>query len=122
MVVIVQLPFTFSKLTVAVVAMRFGVKPAPPRAADNAMLKQPACAAAINSSGLVPVPFSKRVLKEYCVSLRTVLAVEIVPLPCLRSPCQTADAERFIMDKFGRNERRNEKRLGRNPASPLSLA
>ncbi|HZL70006.1 MAG TPA: hypothetical protein VFC29_22060 [Candidatus Limnocylindrales bacterium] len=29
------------------------------------MEKQPACAAAISSSGFVPAPFSKRVLKEF---------------------------------------------------------
>src|SRR5436190_17447396 len=61
------------------------------------MLKHAACAAAMSSSGFVPGPFSKRVVNEYCVSLSTPLAVEIVPLPCLRSPCQTADAVLFIM-------------------------
>jgi hypothetical protein len=57
----------FSNVIVAVVWMDAGVKPALPSSAENAIEKQPACAAAINSSGFVPMPFSKRVLKEYCV-------------------------------------------------------
>src|SRR3954452_7472401 len=60
------------------------------------MLKHPACAAAINSSGFVPGEFSNRVVNEYGVLFKTPLAVETVPLPCLRSPCQTADAVLFI--------------------------
>src|SRR5689334_19673728 len=60
------------------------------------MLKHPACAAAINSSGFVPGLFSNRVVNEYGVPFNTPLAVETVPLPCLRSPCQTADAVLFI--------------------------
>src|SRR3954470_10669051 len=60
------------------------------------MLKHPACAAAINSSGFVPGEFSNRVVNEYGVLFNTPLAVETVPLPCLRSPCQTADAVLFI--------------------------
>src|SRR5918993_644464 len=71
-------------------------KPAPSSCAESAIEKQPACAAAINSSGFVPLPSSKRVLKEYCVSERTLLSVEIVPLPSLSPPLQTADALRFI--------------------------
>ena len=41
-----------------------GVKFIVPSCAESAMVKQPACAAAINSSGFVPLPFSKRVTKE----------------------------------------------------------
>jgi hypothetical protein len=37
-------------------------------------VKQPECAAAINSSGFVPTPVSKREPKEYCVS-KVVLCV-----------------------------------------------
>src|SRR5712664_1709732 len=81
---------TFSRLTVAVVSSFWAVKPAPPSCAESAIVKHPACAAANSSSGLVPTPFSKRVLKEYWVCLRTPLSVEIDPLPLLRSPCQTA--------------------------------
>src|SRR5476651_1147973 len=87
---------SISNVMVAVVLMDVGVKPALPSSAENAMEKQPACAAAISSSGFVPLPFSKRVLKEYCVSDKTPLAVEIVPLPSFKLPCQTADAVRFI--------------------------
>jgi hypothetical protein len=62
----------------------------------NAIEKQPACAAPISSSGLVPLASSNRVWKDYCVSASTPLALEIVPWPDLRSPDQTADAVRFI--------------------------
>src|SRR5580658_8163873 len=85
-----------SNVMVAVVWMAAGVNPALPSSAENAIEKQPACDAAINSSGFVPTPFSKRVLNEYCVSLSTPLSVEMLPLPLLRSPFQTADALRFI--------------------------
>ena len=61
------------------------------------MVKQLACAAAINSSGLVPFPFSKRVPKEYCWLVNTPLSLDTVPLPLFKSPCQTADPERFMM-------------------------
>src|SRR5215469_6734277 len=63
----------------------------------SAIVKQPACAAAINSSGFVPTPFSKRVLKLYCASLRTPLCVLMVPLPSFNPPRHTADALRSIM-------------------------
>src|SRR5664279_3318390 len=85
-----------SSVTVAVVLMDVGVKPALPSSAENAIEKQPACAAAMSSSGFVPTPFSKRVLNEYCVSLSVPLSVEMLPLPVFKSPCQTADALRFI--------------------------
>src|SRR5580704_15969130 len=87
---------TFSRLTVAVVSSFCAVKPAPPSCAESAIVKHPACAAARSSSGLVPTPFSKRVLKEYCVCLRTPLSVEIDPLPSFKPPCQTADALRCM--------------------------
>src|SRR5579863_3557017 len=77
--------------------MDSGVMPAPPSWAESAMLKHPACAAAINSSGLVPMPFSKRVEKEYCALESTLLSVEMVPLPSLREPFQTAEAFRIII-------------------------
>src|SRR5690242_14199523 len=87
----------FNNVTSALVLMLFAVKPAPSSCADKAIEKQPACAAAINSSGLVPTPFSKRVLKEYWVDTRTPLSVEMAPLPDFNPPFQTADAERFMM-------------------------
>src|SRR5690606_10340486 len=43
----------FSIWTLAFVSMLFGVKPDLPRISENAIEKQPACAAAINSSGFV---------------------------------------------------------------------
>src|SRR3954454_449247 len=77
--------------------MRSGVIPALPSSAERAIEKQPACAAAISSSGLVPFPSSKRVLNEYCVFARTPLSVEMVPLPSLSPPFHSADALRFMV-------------------------
>src|ERR1019366_4311798 len=85
-----------SNVMVAVVWMDSGVKPALPSSAESAIEKQPACAAAINSSGFVPTPFSKRVLNEYCASLSPPLSVEMLPLPSFKPSFQTADALRFI--------------------------
>src|ERR1044071_8063973 len=75
--------------------------PALSSCADKAIEKQPACAAAINSSGLVPIPSSKRVLNEYWVLERTPLSVEMLPLPSLSPPVQTADAFRFMFPPDG---------------------
>ena len=41
------------------------------------------------------MPFSKRVLKEYCEFSNTPLAVDTVPLPLFKSPCHCALAVRF---------------------------
>src|SRR5664279_6118822 len=60
------------------------------------MEKQPAWAAATSSSGLVPIPFSKRVPNEYWVWVSTPLSVETLPFPSLRLPCHTAEAFRFM--------------------------
>src|SRR5207244_5851975 len=68
---------SFSSEIVAVVSSLLAVRPAFPNWAESAIVKQPACAAAKSSSGFVPTPFSKRVLKEYCVCFRTPLSVEI---------------------------------------------
>jgi len=87
---------SFSNVTVAVVSIDCAVRPALPSWPDSAIEKQPAWAAAISSSGLVPLPFSKRVLNEYCVPESTPLSVETVPLPSLRPPSQWADALRFM--------------------------
>jgi hypothetical protein len=43
------------------------------------------------------MPFSNRVLNEYWVSFKTPLSVDKLPLPDFKSPCQTADALRFIV-------------------------
>src|SRR5258707_1127666 len=66
--------------------------------AETAMVKQPAWAAAISSSGFVPMPDSNRVANEYGVALSTPLWVVSAPLPFFRSPCHSADAVRFIFD------------------------
>jgi hypothetical protein len=56
---------TFSSFTRASVRMRAGLMPARESAAVNAIVKQPACAAPINSSGFVADwPSSKRDLNE----------------------------------------------------------
>src|SRR5260370_28941369 len=88
---------TFSSEIVAVVSSRLAVIPAPPNWAESAIVNQPACAAASNSSGLVPMPFSKRVLYEYCVCFSTPLSVEMLPFPSFKPPFQTADALRCII-------------------------
>src|SRR5205807_3252396 len=63
----------------------------------RAIVKHPAWAAAINSSGLVPFSFSKRVLKEYGVSASTPESVERFPLPARPVPRQTAFALRIML-------------------------
>src|ERR1035437_2778558 len=58
-------PSTLPSETAAWVSIFVGVSPAPPNCAPSAMEKQPAWAAAINSSGVVPVAApSKRVPNE----------------------------------------------------------
>src|SRR5690606_3749410 len=64
--------------------------------AESCIVKHPECAAAINSSGFVPMPSSKRVLNEYWVLSRTLLSVVILPLPSLSDPCQIAVACLFM--------------------------
>src|SRR5947208_1848611 len=109
--VTVQPASSRSIVKAAAVAIESGVRPPWPNSADSAIEKQPACAAAINSSGFVPRPFSKRVLNEYCVSARTPLCVERVPLPSFNPPRQTADAVRFIILRLIlTGVRRNEKK------------
>src|SRR5438270_4231093 len=81
---------SFSKVTVAVVSMDCAVIPALPSWPESAMLKHPAWAAAINSSGLVPGCDSKRVAKEYGVFFKTPLGEVIVPLPSFSPPLQCA--------------------------------
>jgi hypothetical protein len=60
------------------------------------MVKQPACAAAISSSGFVPFAFSNRVENEYGVLESTPLSLDIVPSPSLSDPFHTAEALRII--------------------------
>ena len=86
-----------SSVSTAVVSIESGVMPALVISALSAMVKHPAWAAAISSSGLVPTPSAKRALKLYCVPFNVPLCVEIVPLPSFRLPCQTADPLRSIV-------------------------
>jgi len=90
-----------SMVTVAVVSMVLGGCSAEVSWELRAMVKQPAWAAAMSSSGLVPAPSSKRVWKLYGVSLRTWLWVVRAPVPFFKSPCQIADALRSIVNLLG---------------------
>jgi hypothetical protein len=76
--------------------MLSAVIPAAPNCPDSAIEKQPACAAASNSSGFVPTPFSNRVLNEYCVSRSAPLSVDTVPFPSFNPPFHSADPFLFI--------------------------
>src|SRR2546423_3239451 len=86
----------FSSVTAAVVLISSAFRPASSSCFESAIEKQPACAAAMSSSGFVPAPFSKRVLKEYCVSESTPLSVETEPWPSLKPPRQTAEPFRCM--------------------------
>src|SRR5262245_42513323 len=83
--------------TLAAVLMLVGVKPARPSAAPSAIEKQPACAAAISSSGLVPAPFSKRDTNEYCPS-NAPLPSRMLPAPSFNEPFHSAVAPRTAID------------------------
>src|ERR1700736_2240949 len=87
---------SFSIVRVAAVSILDAVRLAFPSCAESAIEKQAACAAAINSSGLVPGVFSKRVEKEYGVLASTPLAEDTEPLPSLSPPFQIALALRCI--------------------------
>src|SRR5262249_6950515 len=102
MLVTVHPASSLSNVTVAVVDNFSGVRPALPNCAESAMVKQPAWAAAISSSGFVPFPFSNRVENEYGVCAKTPLSVETVPLPPFRSPSHTAEPFRCIMPPYVR--------------------
>src|SRR4051812_31928991 len=82
--------------TVEVVSIDSGSNPAAPRTKLSFIVKQPACEAASNSSGLVPTPSSNLDLYEYCALLSVELWVLRFPLPSLPDPFQTAVAVRFI--------------------------
>src|SRR5882724_10927180 len=100
---------TLSNVIVAVVSSFSADNPAAPSCPESAIVKQPACAAASSSSGLVPTPFSNRVLKEYCVCLSTPLSVEMVPLPSFKQT-QYSFSTRF------------ENGVGTNPEELLAAA
>src|SRR3989475_10032043 len=83
---------TFSSVTFASVWMRVGLMPARDSCAVRAIVKQPACAAPINSSGFVADwPSSKRDLNEYGPS-KAPLPTFSRPLPWARLPVHSASA------------------------------
>src|SRR6184192_4554363 len=85
---------TFSSFTVAPVWMRFGVMPTRDSWAVSAIVKQPAWAAPISSSGLVADwPSSNRDLNEYGPS-NAPLPTFNRPLPSARLPFHSASAFR----------------------------
>ncbi|PAV74863.1 hypothetical protein WR25_01079 [Diploscapter pachys] len=88
---------SFSSVTFALVSRLPCVLPAPASAKASAIVKQPAWAAAISSSGLVPGPSSNRVLKPYWASVSRPDWVEIWPLPSLPRPSYRADALRVVI-------------------------
>src|SRR5215471_3625326 len=86
----VQPESSLSSERVTDVEMLSGVRFALPSCAESAIEKHAACAAAINSSGLVPGAFSNRVVNEYGVLDSTPLVADTIPLPSLRPPFHTA--------------------------------
>src|SRR5258706_10619762 len=82
-------PSPMSGVAEARVSTRVTGVPAFSRPADKAILKQAACAAAINSSGLVPFDPPKRVPKLKG-PLKAPLSALNVPLPSLSFPSQAA--------------------------------
>src|SRR6266446_5129741 len=84
-----------SRVTAASVWSSVGVYPAACNRKANAIVKHPACAAAISSSGLVPFSLSNRVLNEYGVSASTPESDDRLPFPPRPVPYQTALALRI---------------------------
>ncbi len=83
---------TFSSFTFAAVWIRVGVRPARASCAVSAMVKHPASAAPISSSGFVAEwPSSKRDLNEYGPS-KAPLPTFSRPLPWARLPVHSASA------------------------------
>src|SRR5947207_85516 len=81
-------PSTCSIETTALVSRLSAGLPAPVSWNASAIVKQLACAAAINSSGLVPFSSPNRRENEYGVPERTPLCVVIAPFPSLPVPLQ----------------------------------
>src|SRR5256712_11787796 len=89
---------TFSKVTFAPVRTRAGVRPARESCAVSAIVKHPAWAAPISSSGLVAAwPSSNRDLNEYGPS-KAPLPTLSRPLPSTRLPFHSASAFRVGME------------------------
>jgi hypothetical protein len=103
----------------ASVSIAVAVKPALLSVNDSAIVKQPACAAAISSSGLVPFPSPNRALNEYGVSRSVPLCTDTVPLPSCVVPCQRADPLRCMVSSSGeRNVHSNPSARRRPVAAP----
>src|SRR5262245_7736514 len=102
-------PFTGSIVAVASVSIRVAGVPAFSNPDDSAMLKHAAWAAAISSSGLVPLAFSNRVANEYA-PLKAPLPAANRPLPSLSFPSQTAVAVLFRIDPPVINDGRSRAR------------
>src|ERR1700730_5199970 len=81
---------TLSNVTSALVSMCSAFSCASPKMSDSAIVKQPAWAAPISSSGFAPGFPSKRLEKPYGYLSSAPLFVEMVPLPSLMPPSQTA--------------------------------
>src|SRR2546428_3596565 len=89
---------TLSSVTFAPVWMRVGVRPARESCAVSAIVKHPAWAAPISSSGLVAAwPSSNRDLNEYGPS-KAPLPTLSRPLPSARLPFHSASAFRVGME------------------------
>src|SRR2546427_2892470 len=89
---------TFSKVTFALVWTRAGARPARESCAVSAIVKHPAWAAPISSSGLVAAwPSSNRDLNEYGPS-KAPLPTLSRPLPSTRLPFHSASAFRVGME------------------------
>src|SRR5690606_37675016 len=84
------------RCTLAVVRISFTVCPAFSSSADRYIEKQPACAAPISSSGLVPGVSPKRVPKLNGPS-KAPLPSFMRPEPCFSVPCHEADAFRTVI-------------------------
>src|SRR5271163_2231785 len=81
---------TLSSVTSALVSICSAFSWASPKMSDSAIVKQPAWAAPISSSGFVPGFPSKRLAKPYGYLSSAPLFVEMAPLPSLTPPSQTA--------------------------------
>src|SRR5271155_2236881 len=103
---------TLSNVTSAFVSMCSAFSRASPRMSDSAIVKQPAWAAPINSSGFVPGLPSKRLVKPYGYLSSAPLFVEMAPLPPLIPPSQTAVPNVIIFHpSLGFGQRRRERPL-----------
>src|SRR6266540_373041 len=92
------IPVPGTKVTVADVSSRSAGFPAFASAAENAIEKQAACAAAISSSGdVLPCASSARFAQSTSSEESTPLVtLSIVPPPSIKPPCHVTDAVRSV--------------------------